>query len=321
LGCVDPKLDKKIDLELNEYRGSDPDEFLCSNNDRLHGSCYRHLGSAKQNLDLCDKIQFGEDSQELCYADVAGKVGDIRICETLAAGVEKDRCYQKVAIALKDISICEKIQDMEYFQWLISPIYPSATSVKESCYASMAAELGELNICEKISDVYVKDGCFLAVAITMKDEEICNKMSDDEVIEKAIIGISDCYNSVAIAKNEIELCDNDGFYYSDCIKKIIENKKDLSLCEIIDSEGQNICTFSYAKITRDGELCKTFREARKKVVGCMLNFKSMLQIKTEIYLFVKMKIFVTDFMQGLMLMPRYAIKFKKKIAKLNVIKK
>lgn len=104
----------------------------------------------------------GQPDLDYCYSDVAYKLGNILICESISDSLQKDVCFKLIAHSKKDPTICEKISSAEQ---------------KDSCYGFIALSLREDNLCRSIVSLEKKDDCYSQLAYSKKDPTLCGEIS------------------------------------------------------------------------------------------------------------------------------------------------
>ncbi|MFH1257377.1 MAG: hypothetical protein V1658_00405, partial [Candidatus Micrarchaeota archaeon] len=61
--------------------------------------CYLEKAVERQDLSICNKLSYHQDSKDECYQNVAAIKEDLSICEKISEYRAKFYCYQKVAVA------------------------------------------------------------------------------------------------------------------------------------------------------------------------------------------------------------------------------
>lgn len=102
---------------------------------------------------------------------------------------------------------------------------------RDLCYSNIAGDSGNVSICKKINTVAYKDVCFSNVGVKNQDAALCEQSGSQRDF---------CLDKVAIARGDLTLCDilSDKEYDKPtCYLRIAENKKDPSICQMIESDS------------------------------------------------------------------------------------
>ena len=148
----------------------------------------------------------------------------------------------------KDVSFCDAITD----------------DTRYNCYADVAEHKGDVEICEKITGEEwlesKRNWCYERVAKAIQDETICERISLEKYPEEEAIKKLSCIKDVALAKNDVILCDNlPNLYYKDvCYHELAEKINDPEICEKISSGNyvRDVCFSNIAIEIGNADLCE-----------------------------------------------------------------
>jgi len=116
----------------------------------------------KQDSEICKGGKTKEFSGA-CYAAVAVKTGDIKVCDS-ASGDVRDKCYSEAARQIGDMASCEKISNI---------------NEKDNCFASYAGSKNDAAACVKIQNESQRDGCYMSQAF--RDPSLCEKIVNSQM--------------------------------------------------------------------------------------------------------------------------------------------
>ncbi len=122
-----------------------------------------------------------------------------------------------------------------------------------------AVQKKDPNICNQEPKTEDVGWCKAAVAEVLGDESICSALSG--------FARNQCYNDVARAKNNPELCKSieDAGYRDDCLSIVAANAGKLELCfEVKNIDKGDNCIALIAWNSQNAETCKQLRDAEFK---------------------------------------------------------
>lgn len=102
--------------------------------------CYSSLAVKGGNANACDNAP--ADAQDRCYAQIAEKLGDPKVCEKIKIANDRDNCMSNYASRVGDSSLCKKIVNINQ---------------RDSCYMNTARNNPAL--CGEVSNPNMKQDC------------------------------------------------------------------------------------------------------------------------------------------------------------------
>jgi len=221
-GCTSTQTQQQI-----QNPGNSANNIQQNNNDSI---------SPEKETDGKCSIEFskGLEAYDKCIIDLAKTQMDEKNCDLIKedassygrnyALFDRDLCFLGVAIAKKDGSLCSRIVDAFY---------------KSNCESTVSNKSNySIQYCDSVgNDNSAKDLCLAELAANLKDASICGKISGSA----AALVKPQCYAKVAMATDDVSICDNSGSVRDWCYLYLAELKKDSSLCDNVPKSMQNDC--------------------------------------------------------------------------------
>lgn len=248
--------------------------------DKNKDLCYQKI------LDICPKITEYEHVKDSCYKKVANITLDRKWCDEISEGSEKSYCLSDIAFYTANVSLCYELSNVKYDRrdHCIERIAISTENVSMcyelegyhgSCLSYVARSMGNLSLCYEIpKDTILSEtnieNCITYVISPEKELSHCMELRD--------IDWGRCYGTVAVAKNDINICDqvppNKWGGKDDCLYRFVKYNPDVSICHmIIDGSDKNYCYNYVAEKNKDPSVCNYLDHPRSRE-SCIEKAKS-----------------------------------------------
>jgi len=217
------------------------DSEYSANDGNIKGNCYLEISEDKNDISICDKIDWDNSYQESCYWQFAREEKDTSLCDKLEEP-RRSNCYSGIevleAIEKDDYSICEKEE----------------TEIpKNVCYYRFAEEKKDISLCSRISSTGgdVLYYCYYLIPKSIGEElnqnlsqeeislydQYCGGVEDETEKEKAIIKeAKEIVKTTGDIDKAANKCKEISVEWSEesyvyCITEIAIEGKDASACE------------------------------------------------------------------------------------------
>lgn len=138
------------------------EEGICDNmiDEDNQMRCFQLQGIQKKDFYLCDKSGIYKED---CHLEISKESPDIKICDRMEPGMQRNYCYNDVAAYLGDVSICEKNE------WNLGKIH---------CKRDVGIKIENVEICKSIDWMEMKSECFAGIAKKRNDSSVCNNVEE-----------------------------------------------------------------------------------------------------------------------------------------------
>lgn len=137
-----------------------------------------------------------------------------------------------------------------------------------ACYSQVAIKFSSAESCNLIDNWAVRDGCIISVALAKQDIELCETVSNQT--KKTTSQDKMCK---AMISGDPKYCDEITSFFGvagsatrgTCYAFLVELKKDASLCNRLEkSSAKNYCVLAAVKVTGDIKPCNTLPDSSAK---------------------------------------------------------
>ena len=138
----------------------------------------------------------------------------------------------------------------------------------DACYSQVALKFSSAESCTLIDNWAIRDGCIISVALAKQDIELCELVSDQtkkttsqDKMCKAMISGDPAYCDEITSFTGATGSATIGI----CYAFLVEMKKDASLCDRLEkSSAKNYCVITAANVTGDIKPCNTLQDGSAK---------------------------------------------------------
>ncbi len=187
--------------------------------------CFLGLLRSMKDTSLCDKVEDNLDRVAMCYKEAAKISGDASFCQKLGYDYIDNWCKDKSSVVLRCRAWNEFSKDLLGRD--------SIDDDKKHCLALANRSESE---CKELKEDYQKARCISDIAEIKKDISLCDKIKNDYNVPD--FEINNCYMTVAVATNNLQLCDKSGNNYNNCVIQIAVNSRDENICEKISGNQE-----------------------------------------------------------------------------------